>query len=78
MHQHVGMVFPRSGLFKNRHQLRAISDKEGIQIFPLVKGGNERPNFAIARLVVRQQLQFVLAMEIQERTAAKSLRSQGS
>lgn len=64
MHQHVGVIFPRGRFLQDGHQLFAVRHKEGVQIFPLVQRGNERADFTITRLMVRQQLKFVAAVEI--------------
>jgi hypothetical protein len=70
MHQHVGVILPRGGFFQDGHQLFPVRHEEGVQVFPLVQRGNERADFTVARLMVRQQLQFVAAVEVQQRGAS--------
>ena len=73
MHQHVGVVFTRGGLFQDRHQFFAVDRKESLQILAFVERGNERANLAVSRLMVGQQLQFIAAMEIQQRAARQAI-----
>ncbi|MNT01962.1 hypothetical protein D3C72_1364490 [compost metagenome] len=72
VHQHVGVVFARRGLFQNRHQFLAIDRKKGLQIVPFVKRRHKRPDLAITRLIMRQQLQLVAAVKGQQRTARQA------
>ncbi|SBL24089.1 Uncharacterised protein [Klebsiella oxytoca] len=72
MHQYVGVIFTRGGLFQDRHQFVAVRHKESLQILPFMQRGNERANFPVTRLMVSQQLKLIAAMEIQQPTARQA------
>src|SRR5690606_123997 len=50
--------------------------EEGVQIVPFVQRGNKRPDFTVTRLVVRQQLELVTAVEVQQRAARQAVGAQ--
>lgn len=77
MHQHVGMVFTRGRLLQNGHQLAAVFDEERLKIVPLMQRRHERPDLAIACLMVRQQLELIAAVKIKQRPARQAVGPQG-
>lgn len=60
---------------QDSHQFFSVSDKEGIQIVPLMQTRDERANFAVVGLVVGEKLKFVSAMKREQTVTTQALRA---